>query len=115
MAMSRSTLYLLDTNMVSYITNGRSPAARHTFDELIKHHAIATSSIVEGKILYGIARKPEATRLRASVEALLSVVSILPWDSVAARAYGIVRAQLPAVGKPLSTLGHPHSSPCPLR
>ncbi len=95
---------MLDTNMVSYIANGRSAAAQRTLDRFIKRQPIATSAIVEGEIRYGVARKPQATRLRASVEALLSVLSILPWDSDAARAYGIVRAQLSAGGTPLSTL-----------
>jgi tRNA(fMet)-specific endonuclease VapC len=90
--------------MVSYIANGRSPAAQHTLDRLIKNHPIATSAIVEGEIRYGVARKPQATRLSASVEALLSVLEILPWDSAAARTYGTVRAQLSAAGTSLSTL-----------
>jgi tRNA(fMet)-specific endonuclease VapC len=104
MAVSRSSLYLLDTNMVSYIANGRSQAARHAFDRFVKHDAIAISAIVEGELLYGIARKPEAARLRTSVEALLSMLKILSWDSAAARAYGIVRAQLSVAGKQFSTL-----------
>jgi tRNA(fMet)-specific endonuclease VapC len=90
--------------MVSYIANGRSPAARHALDRLIGHDVLAMSAIVEGELLYGIARKPEATRLGASVQALLSMLEILPWDSDAARSYGVVRAQLSSLGKPLSTL-----------
>jgi tRNA(fMet)-specific endonuclease VapC len=104
MAVSRSTLYMLDTNMVSYIANGRSPSAQHTLNRFIRHSPIAISAIVEGEIRYGVARKPQATRLRASVEALLSMLRTLPWDSAAARDYGNVRAQLSAVGKSLSTL-----------
>jgi len=95
---------MLDTNMISYIGNGRSPAARRAFDQAIKRHTITISAIVEGELLYGIARKPGATRLRASMEALLSITTALPWNSAAARTYGTVRAQLSAAGTPLSTL-----------
>jgi tRNA(fMet)-specific endonuclease VapC len=95
---------MLDTNMVSYIGNGRSPVARRRFDQATRRDTVAISAIVEGEILYGIARKPDATRLRASTRSLLSMITTLPWDSAAARAYGTVRAQLSAAGKPLSTL-----------
>lgn len=102
--MSLPTLYLLDSNMVSYIANGRSPLARRILNQTLRHHSIAISAIVEGEILYGIARKPGAALLRISVETLLADLRSLPWDSAAARAYGTVRAQLSAAGKPLSAV-----------
>jgi len=99
-----STLYLLDSNMVGYIASGRSPAARIAMNRIARYSSIATSAIVEGEARFGLARNPEATRIRASVEALLSGIGILPWDSDAARAYGTLRAELFALGKPLSTI-----------
>ncbi len=102
--MKGSTLYLLDTNMVGYIVSGRSQAARLTMVEMIDEFPIAISAITEAEMLYGLARKPEATRLRAAVEAFLSRVEILPWDSDAARAYGTLRARLSAAGKSLSAM-----------
>jgi tRNA(fMet)-specific endonuclease VapC len=70
----------------------------------IKDALIAISAITEGELMYGLARKPEAVRLRAGIEALLASVQILPWDSQAARAYGTLRAQLTAAGKTLSNM-----------
>lgn len=102
--MNSSTLYLLDSNTVGYITSGRSAAARLTMNQLSRLNRIVTSAVVEGEARYGLARKPEATRIRASVEALLSGIGILPWDSDAARAYGVLRAELSARGKTLSTI-----------
>jgi len=99
-----STLYLLDTNTVAYIVDGRSRAARATMSAVIHHSVVAISAITEGELLYGLARKPEAARLRAAIEALLSVVQILPWDSSAARAYGTLRARMRAAGKSLSNM-----------
>ena len=104
MALTGHSLYLLDSNMIGYIAGARSSAARRALDQTAKYHEIATSAIVEGEARYGLARKPEATRIRASVEALLSGINILPWDSAAARVYGVVRAQMSAIGKPLSTI-----------
>jgi tRNA(fMet)-specific endonuclease VapC len=103
-AVTSSTLYLLDSNMVGYIASDRSPAARRTMNQLSRHSSMATSAIVEGEARYGLARKPDATRIRASVEALLLGIGILPWDSAAARSYGALRARLAAAGTPLSTI-----------
>jgi len=99
-----TTSYLLDTNTVAYIVSGRSQAARLTMSNLIGHSPIAISAITEGELLYGLARKPEATRLRIGVEAFLSAIHILPWDSDAARAYGTLRARMSAAGKSLANM-----------
>ena len=101
-----SYLYLLDTNTVSYISIDRSPAARHMMNRVIRDHMIAISAITEGEVLFGLAKNPgaKAARLRASVDLLFPRLRILPWDSAAAHAYGTLRAQMSAVGKPLSTM-----------
>jgi tRNA(fMet)-specific endonuclease VapC len=98
------TLYLLDTNTVAYIVNGRSRLARAVLAEQIKHSVVAISSISEAEVLYGLARKPEATRLRAAVEALFAAISVLPWDSSAAGAYATLRTRMTAAGKSLSNM-----------
>ena len=104
MDVKGTTSYLLDTNTVAYIVSGRSQAARLTMSKLIGHSPIAISAITEGELLYGLARKPEATRLRIGVEAFLSAIHILPWDSDAARAYGTLRARMSAAGKSLANM-----------
>ena len=104
MDVKGTTLYLLDTNTVGDIVSGRSKAARLTLSELIDHSPIAISVITEGELLYGLARKPEAVRLRAGVEAFLSAIQILPWDSTAARAYATLRARMWAAGKSLANM-----------
>ena len=58
----------------------------------------------EGELLYGLARKPEATALKAAVEAFLQYVEALPWDSQAAAVYGRLRARLEAQGTPVGNL-----------
>ena len=95
-------LYLLDTKTIGYMVNGRSQAARLAMREHIKHSILAISTISEAEVLYGLAKKPEAIRLRNTVETLFGVLKILPWDSNAAQAYGRLRAQLSTEGKSLS-------------
>ena len=104
MDVKGTTLYLLDTNTVGDIVSGRSKAARLTMSQLIDHSLIAISAITEGELLYGLARKPEAIRLRTGVEAFLSAIQIRYWDSAAARAYGSLRARMAASGKSLSNM-----------
>lgn len=95
-------LFLLDTKTIGYMVNGRSQAARLAMREHIKHSILAISTISEAEVLYGLAKKPEAIRLRNTVETLFGVLKILPWDSNAAQAYGRLRAQLSTEGKSLS-------------
>ena len=104
MGVKGTTLYLLDTNTVADIVSGRSKAARATMSQVIDQFPVAISAITEGELQYGLAKKPEAVRLRAGVEALLSTVQILPWDSAAALAYGALQARMAAAGKSLSNL-----------
>jgi len=90
--------------MVGYIVSGRSKAARAAMIEVMEQAPVMISAITEAEILYGLAKRPEATRLRAAVEALLGSVRIAAWDSEAARAYGTLRARLSAAGKSLSAM-----------
>jgi len=102
--LSGTALFLLDTNMASYILSGRSPAARQKMQEVQVYAVVAVSALTQGEILFGLEKKPEALRLRAAVETFLSAVRILPWDTSVAPAYGKLRAGLGTAGKSLSGL-----------
>jgi len=96
--------YMLDTNTVSYIAKGNSPAARARLEGLGVDEAVCISSITEAELRYGLARRPAAQALRASVERLLQKLNILPWGSKEAAAYGALRAKLEVAGIGLSQL-----------
>ena len=95
--------YLLDTNIASYIIKGNFPAVRR---RLLRHPMpeIAISAVTEGELTYGVARKPDAVGLRVLVGEFLLRVTILPWDSDAARQYGELRATLEQRGQPMGSL-----------
>jgi tRNA(fMet)-specific endonuclease VapC len=95
--------YLLDTNIASYIIKGNVPAVRR---RLLRHpiQEIAISSVTEGELRFGVARRPDATRLREVVDEFLRAVTVLPWDSDAARRYGDLRAMLELQGQPMGNL-----------
>ena len=94
---------LLDTNTASCIIRGNSPAV----DRRIARVPIAQlfiSAVTEGELRFGAARLPQATRLHALIEDFFLHVTILPWDSAAARQYGQLRAALESRGRPIGNL-----------
>jgi tRNA(fMet)-specific endonuclease VapC len=97
-------LYMLDTNMVSYIVKGHSQAARARMLNLEDNEVVCLSAITEAEIRYGLAKRPEATALRERMEWFLAAVKILPWGRDEAKAYGALRARLESSGKTLGNM-----------
>lgn len=95
------TLYLLDTNTVSYYIADNPPQVRENLRR-VNFLSTAVSTITDAELRYGVARRPGAMRRRTSVESFLTDVLILPWSSAAARAYGELRAEQERKGRPLS-------------
>jgi tRNA(fMet)-specific endonuclease VapC len=95
--------YLLDTNTVSHMAKGDTPSISRQFQRL-KSSSIAISAVSEGELLYGLARRPEVRHIAAAVISVLAGISVLPWDSNAARFYGHLRAALEREGKTLGSL-----------
>jgi tRNA(fMet)-specific endonuclease VapC len=62
------SLYMLDTNMVSYIAKGHSKAARARMLNLGDDEVVCLSVITEAEIRYGLAKRPDAAALRERME-----------------------------------------------
>jgi tRNA(fMet)-specific endonuclease VapC len=95
--------YLLDTNTASYVIKGNFPRVR---ERLLKvpMAEVGISVVTEAELRFGVARKPEAVKLRTAVEEFLLRVEVLPWDSAAAEQYAEVRADLERTGKPMGNM-----------
>jgi tRNA(fMet)-specific endonuclease VapC len=93
--------YLLDTNTVSYAIKGNPRAVRDRMKAIPKTF-VAISVFTQAELLYGLARRPDATRIRLDVEAFLRDSQILDWNSLAAAFYGELRAGQERKGRPLS-------------
>jgi tRNA(fMet)-specific endonuclease VapC len=95
--------YLLDINAASYVIKGNIPRIR---ERLLKvpMAQLAISAVTEAELLFGVARKPEAVRLKVAVQEFLLRVEALPWDSKAAWHYADVRATPERHGKPMGNL-----------
>ena len=96
-------LRMLDTNTVSYIIKGSVPSVRRRLGK-VPIEQIVISAVTEGELRHGVARRPGATRLQGLVDEFLLRVTILPWDSDAARQYGRLRAALESAGRPMGNL-----------
>jgi tRNA(fMet)-specific endonuclease VapC len=95
---------MLDTNMVSYIARDRSPAASARLLALRHDEVAVVSAITEAEIRYGLARKPEATALKALMDGFLASIQVLPWGRNEAEAYGRVKARLERSGISLGNM-----------
>ncbi len=96
------TRYLLDTNIISHLVRAQPEVVRRTV--AVPMAAICMSSITEGELLYGLAKRHEAAKLHRIVEEILQRVEVLPWDRDAARHYGVLRARLERSGTILAPL-----------
>ncbi|PYP82506.1 MAG: VapC toxin family PIN domain ribonuclease [Candidatus Angelobacter sp. Gp1-AA117] len=95
--------YLLDTNTASYIIKGNIPAVHRRLLR-VPMNQVFISSITEGELRYGVAKRPAAVKLQHLVEEFLLRLTVLPWDSDAAKEYGHLRADLERLGQPMGNL-----------
>jgi tRNA(fMet)-specific endonuclease VapC len=94
--------YMLDTNTVSHVVKQHPNVVRHMVG--VPMASLCISTITAGEMLYGLARRPDALRLRSVVTEFIRRVDVLPWDFSAVERYGIIRAGLDRAGKPLGSL-----------
>ena len=95
--------YLLDTNMASYVIKGNIPRVRERLLR-VPMAEVGISALTEAELRFGVAKKPEAARLKVAVEEFLVRVEVLPWDSAAAKQYVLLRAVLEEEGQPMGNL-----------
>ena len=101
--MAAPVIYMLDTNMVSYIVTGQSPAARDCMLNLPDGSICCVSSVTEGEICYGLAKRPSVA-FRSLVDGFLASIRVLAWGREEAQVYGLMRAKLQTAGVPLGSL-----------
>ncbi len=95
--------FMLDTNSVSYALRGNPPSVREHLRR-VPMARVCISSITEAELLFGLALKPQATKLAELVNQFLLGVSVLPWDSAAAQAYADLCAASWKKGRPLAAM-----------
>lgn len=96
------TRYLLDTNIVIHLLRQHPVVAERVTRTPMA--ALCLSAITGAELMYGLAKRPEATRLARAVDELLRRVEVLPWSPSAMGSYGRLRATLEARGQPMGAL-----------
>ena len=96
------TRYLLDTNTISQLVKAHPTVARRVI--AVPMASLHMSAITQGELLFGLAKRPDATRLHRAVRELLRRIHSVPWDNAAAERYGTIRAAMSRLGKVLAPL-----------
>jgi tRNA(fMet)-specific endonuclease VapC len=100
--MGRLTRFLLDTNAASALLKGQPNVAARL--KATEPERVCLSVVTEAELLYGVARRPDATKLRVAVDEFLAAIDVLPWTGATARRYAALRADLERRGRSLAAL-----------
>jgi len=96
-----SLRYMLDTNVVSHIMQGRD-AELLTRLTKVPVGQVVMSSVTLAELEYGLHRKGQPARLRNALTQVLLRMDVLPWDEQVATCYGEFCAMLESQGINLS-------------
>jgi tRNA(fMet)-specific endonuclease VapC len=91
--------FLLDTNVCVYALKRRA----EIIDRLqhLSPDDLAVSSVTLAELWFGARKSSRPDSTRASVDAFLRPIEVLPFDSDAADAYGEIRLALERLGQPI--------------
>ena len=96
-----SALYLLDSNVISHIMQGRDMALL-TQLTLVPVGQAVISSITLAELEYGLHRRGQPQKLRNALDQVLLRMDVLPWDDKVASCYGEICSRLETQGINLS-------------
>jgi tRNA(fMet)-specific endonuclease VapC len=96
-----SLRYMLDTNVVSHIMQGRDAGLLARLTGVPVGKAVI-SSVTLAELEYGLHRKGQPVRLKNALIQVLLRMDVLPWDERVATCYGELCATLEAQGINLS-------------
>ncbi len=96
-------LYMLDTDTVSYLVRGKTPALDVRVAAASQKH-LCISAVTRGELLYGLKLKDGAHRLTQLVDQFLLRVQCLPWDEAAATHFASIAADLHKAGTPIGSM-----------
>jgi len=94
---------MLDTDMASYIINGRMPHVEEKLAAMLPS-VVCVSVMTRAELMYGVKRLGPDNRLHIGVRRFLKIVRVLSWDADAADYYADIRHQIATTGKPIGEL-----------
>lgn len=99
MSDKKAYQYLLDTNIISELVKDPQGIVAQKIKD-IGDNRVCTSIIVTSEIRFGV-EKRNSKKLSKQVEAILSAIEILPYQSPADTHYATVRNHLEKAGTPI--------------
>ncbi len=96
-----SQRYMLDTNVISHVMQGRDAELLARLTE-VPVGQVVMSSVTLAELEYGLHRKGQPGRLKNALTQVLLRMDVLPWDEQVATCYGEFCATLEAQGINLS-------------
>ena len=90
-------IYMLDTNICSFIIREKPLHIKEKLKEIEKNNIVALSSIVVSELLYG-AKKKKSVKLSKIVNQFIDNFVVYDFDKNAAIAYADIRAKLEQQG-----------------
>jgi tRNA(fMet)-specific endonuclease VapC len=93
-------IYLLDTNIVSYLIKTQDLALVDKFEQTSKFAVIGVSSITAAELYYGV-KKRNSLKLKTAVDLFLSPLTVFTFDAQAAFFYADIRTELESKGLPI--------------
>ena len=91
-------LYMLDTNICSYIIRNKPQSIKTKLQEVEQNHTVALSSIVVSELLYG-ATKKDSPKLLRIVSAFIDNFIIYDYSKISAQSYANIRTDLEKKGE----------------
>lgn len=104
-------MYMLDTNICSYIIKQRPPQVLAKF-EGIPAEELAISVITLAELQYGITKSSKPNLNQEIIDDFVSYLEILPWDMDIVKIYGEIRTELERKGTPIGAMDLMIASHC---
>jgi tRNA(fMet)-specific endonuclease VapC len=96
-------LYLLDTDMASYIIKSRSARIEQKLVTMLPSE-LAISAVTQSELMYGLKRLPANHALQTTVRQFLTIIRVLAWEPDAADRYAEIRHHLITTGQPIGEM-----------
>lgn len=96
-------MYMLDTNICSYVIKQRPPKVLAKF-ETIQPEQLVISVITLAELQYGVAKSSKPAFNQNILDEFVSYLDVLPWDIQTVKIYGEIRTDLEKKGTPIGAM-----------
>ena len=96
-------IYMLDTDICSYIIKNRSARLRNIFNAHYRNNAVCISAVTYAELMAG-AMRSGSMRLEERISDFTSLLKITDWTFSCARQFAIIQTALLNAGTPIGNM-----------